>query len=119
MTSRVISRKHTFGEGVDGELPMWVLSQVLQGDFGFALSYHEMYDYQALEDNGPCRVAQSVREGAKDLGDAGFSSVCRYQDMFDILGFRGGKLQVNVRPLLAGFFSPSKLPRGMGSACPP
>ena len=73
---------------------MGVLSQVLQGDFGLALSYHEMYDDQALEDNGPRRVAQSVREGAKDLGDAGFSSMCRYQDMLDILGFGRGKLHV-------------------------
>jgi hypothetical protein len=98
---RGVSWKHTFGEGVDGEFPVWVLGQVFQRDFGFALSYHEMYDDQALEDNGPCRVAQSVREGAKDLGDAGFSSMCRDQDVLDILGLWGGELQVNVRPLLA------------------
>jgi hypothetical protein len=69
-----------------------VLRQILQGDLGLALAYHEMHNDHALEDNGPCRVAQAVREGSEDFCDAGFTRVRRDQDMLDILGFRGGQL---------------------------
>jgi hypothetical protein len=75
---------------------MRVLRKVLECDFGLSLPYHKMHDDQALEDNGPCRVAQSVGKGSEDLGDAGFTRVGRYQYVFDILRFRGGELHVGM-----------------------
>jgi hypothetical protein len=75
---------------------MRILRKVLEGDFRLSLPYHEMYDDQALEDNGPCRVAQPVRKGSKDLCNAGFTRVGRYQNMFDVLRFRGGELHVGI-----------------------
>jgi hypothetical protein len=83
----------TLGEGIDGKLPLRVLRQVLQRDLGLPLSYHQMHDDETLEHNGPRRVAQTVRQGAKDLGDTRFARVCRYEDVFDILGLWGGQLR--------------------------
>jgi hypothetical protein len=85
-------RKRTLGERIDSEFPVRVLRQILQSDLGLALADHEVYDDQALEDNGPCRVAQSIRQGPEDLCYAGFTCVCRDQDVLDILGLRGGEL---------------------------
>ena len=51
-----------------------------------------MHDDQALEDDGPCRVAQAVREGAEDLSDACFACMGRDEDVLDILGLGGRKL---------------------------
>lgn len=51
-----------------------------------------MYDDQALEDYGPCRVAQAVREGAEDLSNTCFARMGRDKDVFDILGLWGRKL---------------------------
>lgn len=60
-----------------------------------------MHDDQALEDNGPRRVAQAVREGAKYLRDAGFPRVRGDQDMLDVFGLWGSKLHVRVsRPVM-------------------
>ena len=60
-----------------------------------------MHNDQALEDNGPRRVAQAVGEGAKYLRDAGFSRVRGDQDMLDVFGLWGGKLHVRVsRPVM-------------------
>jgi hypothetical protein len=70
---------------VDGQLSMRILRQKLQCNLRLALSYHEVYDDQALEYDGPCRVAQAVREGAEDLGDARFTGMCRDEDVLDIL----------------------------------
>jgi hypothetical protein len=89
-------RERTLGERIDSEFPVRVLRQILQGDLGLALADHEVHDDQALEDNGPCGVAQSVREGSEYLRHAGFPRVCRDQDVLDILGLWGGELQVNV-----------------------
>jgi hypothetical protein len=72
---------------VDGQLSVWILRQKLQCNLRLALSYHEVYNNQALEDDGPCRVAQAVREGAEDLGDASFTGMCRDEDVLDILRF--------------------------------
>lgn len=78
------------------QLSVRILRQVLERDFWLALSYHEMHDDQALEHDGPCGVAQAVREGAKDLGDACFAGMRRYKDMLDILRFRRCELGICV-----------------------
>lgn len=75
----------TLCEGIDSELPGWALGQVLQGHLGLALADHQVHDDEALEDNGPCRVAQAVGEGAKDLGDSGLARVGCDEDVLDIL----------------------------------
>jgi hypothetical protein len=51
------SSRRTLGEMVDGQLSVWVLRQVLERDLWLSLSYHKMYDDQALKYDGPCRVA--------------------------------------------------------------
>lgn len=71
---------------------MRVLSKILECDLGLSLSYHQVDDDQALENNGPCRVAQPVGKGSKDLCHASLAGVCGYQNVLDILGFWGGKL---------------------------
>jgi hypothetical protein len=81
---------------------VWVLREIPQGDLGLALSDHEMYNDQAFKDNGPCGISQSVREGAEDLRNAGFTGVRRDQNVLDIFRFGGGKLQALVRGLLQG-----------------
>ena len=75
----------TLCKRIDSQFPRGVLRQVLQGDLGLALSDHQVHDDQALEDNGPRRVAQAVLEGAKDLGDACFARMGRDEDVLDIL----------------------------------
>lgn len=72
---------------VDGQLSVWILRQVFERDLGLSFSYHEMYDDQALEYDGPCRVAQSVRKGAEDLSNACLAGMRRDEDVLDILGF--------------------------------
>lgn len=42
-------------------------------DVGGALADHEVNGDEALEDDGPCRVAQAVLQGAKDLCDSRFA----------------------------------------------
>jgi hypothetical protein len=79
--------RHTLCKMVDGQLSVRVLRQKLERNLGLSLSYHEMYDDQALEYDGPCRVAQSVRKGAEDLSDTSFAGMRRDEDVFDILGF--------------------------------
>ena len=79
----------TLCKRIDGQFSRGVLCQVLQGDLGLALSDHKVHDDQALEDNGPRRVAQAVLEGAKDLGDACLARMRRDEDVLDILGLGG------------------------------
>ena len=86
--------ERTLSEGIDSELPLWVLRKVFERDLRLALPYHKVHDNHALVYDGPCRVAQSVGEGSKDLRDAGFARVGRDEDMFDILGLWGGELEV-------------------------
>jgi hypothetical protein len=88
--------RRTLGEMVYGQFPMRILSQVFECYFRLALPYHEMYNDQALEDNSPCRVAQAVRKGAKDLSDACLAGVSGYEDVLDILGFGCGELCVRL-----------------------
>ena len=82
----------TLCKRIDGQFPRGVLRQVLQGDLGLALSDHKVHDDQALEDNGPRRVAQAVLEGAKDLGNACLARMRRDEDVLDILGLGGREL---------------------------
>ena len=44
---------------------------------------------QALEDDGPCRVSQSILERADDLGNARLASMRGDEDVFDV--FRLGR----------------------------
>lgn len=78
---------------VYGQFSVWILRQKLECDLWLALSYHEMYNDEALEYDGPCRVAQAVCEGAKYLGDTCLTGMRCNQDMFDILGLGGCKLE--------------------------
>jgi hypothetical protein len=78
--------RRTLCEVIDGQLPVGVLGEELESDLGLAFSYHQMDDDQTLEDDGPCRVAQAVGEGAEDLSDACFASVCSDEYMLDIFG---------------------------------
>jgi hypothetical protein len=71
-----------------------VFSQILQRDFGLALSYHQMHDDKTLEDNSPCGIAQSVCQRSEDLCDACFARMRSNEDMFDIFGFRGRELYI-------------------------
>jgi hypothetical protein len=87
-----VTSARTLCKGIDSQFPRGVLRQVLQGDLGLALSDHEMHDDQALEDNGPRRVAQAVLKGAKDLGDACFAGMRRDEDGLDILRLGGREL---------------------------
>jgi hypothetical protein len=86
----------TFGERVDGQLPLRALGQVLQRDFGLPLAYHQVHNDEALEHNCPRRVAQAVRQGAEYLGDTCLTRVRRDEDVFDILRFGGGELQTSA-----------------------
>jgi hypothetical protein len=86
---------------IDGQLSMRILRQKLQCNLGLALSYHEVYDDQALEYDGPCRVAQAVRKGAEDLSNTGFAGMCRDEDMFDILRFGCCELHGRVSTAIA------------------
>lgn len=70
---------------IDGQFPVGILGKKLERNLGLALPYHQMDNDKALEDNGPCRVAQTVGEGAEDFSDACFAGVCRNEDVFDIL----------------------------------
>jgi hypothetical protein len=70
---------------IDGQRSVRVLRQELECNLRLALSYHKMYENQALVYNRPCRVAQAVRKGAKDLSDASFTGMSRDENMLDIL----------------------------------
>jgi hypothetical protein len=70
---------------VYGQFSMRTLRQELERYFGLALSYHEVYDNQALEYDCPCRVTKAVCQGAEDLSHASFTSMRRDEDMLDIL----------------------------------
>jgi hypothetical protein len=103
--------RRTLCKRIDRKLSCWVLRQVFQCDFGFALPYHKVYDDQTLEYYCPRRVAQSIGEGAKDLGDACFARMGRDEDMLDILRLRGSKLcvRVSVSPRAAAQYAPALL----------
>lgn len=48
---------------------------------------------QSLEADSPGRVAQTLFQGAEDLGDSGLAARRGQQDVFDILGLGRRKLQ--------------------------
>lgn len=69
---------------VYSQRPAGILGQKLERDLRFALPYHQMYNDQALVDDGPGRVAEADRKGAEDLANACFAGVGSDEDMFDI-----------------------------------
>jgi hypothetical protein len=75
----------TLGERINSEFALRALGQILECDFWLALADHEVDDDEALEDNGPGRVAQAVGEGAEDLSDTGLAGVRSDEYMLDIL----------------------------------
>lgn len=81
--------------------------QEAQRDVGRPLADHEVDGDEALEDDGPCRVAQAVLQRAEDLGDARLARVRGDEDVLDVLGLRGGSLEcwlagrVRPRPVAA------------------
>lgn len=85
-------RAHTLCEVVDGQTADGGLRKVLQGHIRLALTDHEVYDNQRLEDDGPGGVAQAVLQGAKDLGDASLAGVGSDQNVLDILALGGSEL---------------------------
>lgn len=69
-----------------------MLSQVLQRDVGRPFADHEVDGDEALEDDGPCRVADAVLQRPEDLAHAGVARVCRDEDVLDVFGLWGGGL---------------------------
>lgn len=51
---------------------------------------------QALEDNGPCRVAQPVLQSPKYLSYPGLARMRRDEDVLNVLGLWGRGLQATV-----------------------
>jgi hypothetical protein len=43
---------------------------------------------QAFEDDGPCRVVESMLKRSKDFADAGFVRMRGHKDVLDIFGLR-------------------------------
>lgn len=72
-----------------------LLCQIPERDVRLPLSYHQVDDYERLEDDSPRRVAQAILKDTEDLGDTGFSSVRCDEDMLDIFGFGRRELQTN------------------------
>lgn len=60
--------------------------------FQCALSYHQVYRDQGLENDGPCWNLDSGLERSEYLGDGMLSGVSSNEDMFDVLGLRGSIL---------------------------
>lgn len=77
---------------MDSDFP-WILRHVLQGGVQLAFPDHEVDDDESLESDRPCRVANPKVQCPEYLCDSSFARVRRYQDVFDVLGFRGRKLQ--------------------------
>lgn len=67
------------GQGVS------VLGQIGKSDVGGALTDHEVYRDETLEDDGPCRVSEAVLEGPDDVCYAALARVCRNEDVLDVL----------------------------------
>ncbi len=81
----------TVGKHADGEnIPM--LGQIAKGHIGRTLPDHQMDCDQALEDDSPCGVAQTVLQRPKDLSDAGLAGMCGDEDVFDVLRLGGSGL---------------------------
>jgi hypothetical protein len=88
---RQTGRALTIGEHAHGQC-VSVLSQVGQRYVGRPFADHEVDGDEALEDDGPCRVADAVLERPEDLTHAGVARVCRDEDVLDIFGLGGGGL---------------------------
>lgn len=61
--------------------------------FQCALAYHQVYRYQGLENDRPCRNLYPGLERSEYLGDGMLSGVSSNEDMLDVLGLRGSVLQ--------------------------
>jgi hypothetical protein len=70
-----------------------VSREVGQSHVRRALTNHEVDNDQALEDDGPCGIAQAGLQSAEDLSDAGLSSMCGNEDMLDIFCLWGRGLR--------------------------
>ena len=66
-----------------------MLGKVGQRHVWRALSHHEMDCDQALEYDGPCRVAQTVLQRPEHLSDARLTRVCCDQNMLDVFRLWG------------------------------
>ena len=51
-----------------------------------------MDDDERLEDDGPCRVPETLLKRTKDLCDTGFTRVRRNENVFDIFGLGRSQL---------------------------
>lgn len=69
---------------IDCQLSAGALSQILKRDFRFPFPYHEVYNDQALENDGPRRITKSIRKRSEDLRYAGFAGMGCDEDMLDI-----------------------------------
>lgn len=52
-----------------------------------------MHGNQTLEDDSPCRVPESVLQGAENLANASLARMRGYKDMLDVLRLRGSSLR--------------------------
>lgn len=85
------------GEITDSQLRRR-LGYILEGDIRLSFSYHQMCDDQALENNRPCRVPQSILQSPKDLRYSSITGMSCDKNVVNIFQFRGRKLlrQVSV-----------------------
>ena len=77
---------------VDCQRATGVLSQEVERDVGLALADHQVDDDEAFVDNGPCRVAEAICQGAEDLAHARLAGMGRNEDVLDIFGLWRGEL---------------------------
>lgn len=87
---------------VDGEFSTGTLSQILKRDLGLTLTYHQMYDYEALVDDGPGGVAKAVHQGSEDLSNASLAGMRCDEDMLDILGLGRSELDEGALAMIEG-----------------
>ena len=85
-TAHAATSTRTLCKVVDRQLAVRILGKILKRDLRLAFSDHKVDDDKTLEDDSPCRVAQAVGESAEDFGDTCFASMCRNENMLDILG---------------------------------
>lgn len=60
--------------------------------------YHQVHHDERLEDDCPCRIAETILEDAEYFADASFAGMGRYEDVLDVLRFGRRELRTRQRP---------------------
>jgi len=66
-----------------------VSCEIGEGDVGRPLADHEVHRDQALEDDGPCCIMETVLQSSKYLPDASLARMRRDEDVLDVFGLWG------------------------------